>query len=330
MPDESLRAYLDLSAQDIQEQLLALMARQPPTGRRQVPFNAVETLLCYGLFSQLNPHRYGGSNIETVPPLVKNLAAFFHRSANSITSKMLNLDGSRSHGARQEPLLFATLASDPLLYPALYAQILLTARSIGIDETILPDFLGYLTPEQEGDALLGQDDLPASLGILLKDAEKDMQAIERDFQLGDRLTEKLAERKVRLTQHYFAQAVIENAGRRCVFCGFEPRSLPNRSALLRASHIKPWARSTPNERVDVRNGLAACPLHDVAFDQGYLTVNGGYRIHKARTLQESIANDPGVERYFGEILQTVLVFPERAKRPAANYLAYHQEHIFKG
>ncbi|HLZ56294.1 MAG TPA: HNH endonuclease signature motif containing protein, partial [Ktedonosporobacter sp.] len=106
--------------------------------------------------------------------------------------------------------------------------------------------------------------------------------------------------------------------------------LPNRSALLRASHIKPWARSTPNERVDVRNGLAACPLHDVAFDQGYLTVNQEYQICRAPVLQESIANDPGVGQYFGEILHPVLLLPEHAKRPAATYLVYHQEHIFKG
>ncbi len=41
-----------------------MLARDPPApGKRQVPFNAVETLLCYGLFSLVDPHRYGGANI---------------------------------------------------------------------------------------------------------------------------------------------------------------------------------------------------------------------------------------------------------------------------
>ena len=32
--------------------------------------------------------------------------------------------------------------------------------------------------------------------------------------------------------------------------------------------------STSAERLDPRNGLAACPAHDVAFDTGKITVNG--------------------------------------------------------
>jgi hypothetical protein len=32
--------------------------------------------------------------------------------------------------------------------------------------------------------------------------------------------------------------------------------------------------STNSERVGVKNGLAAFPMHDAAFDQGYLMANG--------------------------------------------------------
>lgn len=331
MSEELLHPYLTLSAQDIQRQLLALIARTAPEpGRRQVPFTPVETLLCCGLFYQLDPHKYGGSNMHTVPPIVTRLADLFRRTPASILYKMLNLDGSRTHSAGQEPRLFAILATDPLLYPTLYTEILATARQIQIDETVLPDFLGYLSPIGQRDGLLGQEELPNSIGALLADAEQEMQELDRTFSLGEQLTEKLAERKVRLAQHRFVQAVLDNCERRCVFCGFEPRSLSGHSGLLRASHIKPWAISTSSERVDVRNGLTACPLHDVAFDQGYLTVNGGYRIHKAHMLLESIAHDPGVNLYFGETLYSVLSFPEHARRPAPNYLRYHQEHIFKG
>jgi hypothetical protein len=46
--------YLDLSREAIQHQLVEISSRHPAvSGQRQGPFNAVETLLCYGLFPQL-------------------------------------------------------------------------------------------------------------------------------------------------------------------------------------------------------------------------------------------------------------------------------------
>jgi putative restriction endonuclease len=71
-------------------------------------------------------------------------------------------------------------------------------------------------------------------------------------------------------------------------------------------------------------------MHDAAFDQGYLTINGGFRIHLASLLRESVANDPGVYLYFGETLYSSLHLPQGAKYPEGHYLAYHRENIFKG
>jgi hypothetical protein len=99
--------------------------------------NVIETLLCHGLFTLCDPHKYGGRNIHTVPPAVTALAAFFRRTPGSITTKMLNLDSSRPHSVREEPLLFATLAAEPHLYHTLYTLILQTAREMFISEHIL-------------------------------------------------------------------------------------------------------------------------------------------------------------------------------------------------
>ena len=56
-------------------------------------------------------------------------------------------------------------------------------------------------------------------------------------------------------------------------------------ALLgQAGHIKPWKDSSAGERLDPRNGLAACPSHDVAFDTGMLTVTADLKIHLAQPL----------------------------------------------
>src|SRR6266702_1926745 len=107
----------ELSSRQILSHLTEISQRQfPLAGHRQVPFNTVETLLCCGLFYLLDPHKYGGANIEKVPPIVKILANFFRRTPGSITNKMLNLDGSRQHSAREEPLLFSYLAAEPTVY----------------------------------------------------------------------------------------------------------------------------------------------------------------------------------------------------------------------
>jgi len=322
---------VELSPRQIHNHLTEISQRRfPQTGHRQVSFNIVETLLCYGLFYLLDPHKYGGANIEKVPPVVRTLANFFRRTPGSITNKMLNLDGSRQHSAREEPLLFAYLAAEPTLYQTLYKDILTAARILSIGEEMLPDFLNVLSEDTSPCDLVGQDDLPDSATVLLAGTEDAMKVLDRAFALGDRLTEKLVERKIRLAQHRFALDVLRNCGRSCVFCGFEPRSLPGQSGLLRASHIKPWALSDHRERVDVCNGLAACPMHDAAFDQGYLSINGGYRIHQASLLRESVAKDPGVYLYFGETLRPSLLLPQYAKHPGVHYLAYHRENIFKG
>jgi len=331
MAEATLQEYLDLSPQQIRAQLVDILARDLPLpGKRQVPFSAVETLLCYGLFSLVDPHHYGGANIDRIPEIVSTLATFFRRTPGSITSKMLNLDGSRRHSAREEPLLFAYLASQPAQYVALYKQIMTVARDLMFDEISLPDFLHVLNTRATEDVLLGQDDLPEETGLLLAASEQEVQEIEETFKLGELLTEKLVERKIRLTQHRFAQQVLHNCGRTCVFCGFAPHTLPDRSGLLRASHIKPWAVSNQRERVDVHNGLSACPLHDAAFDQGHLTVESSYQIRKSLMLQESIKHDYRVEMFFEDALSVHLLLPPGAQMPAKEYLEYHWNNCFRG
>src|SRR5260370_22021351 len=99
--------HLELSSEQIRTYLTEISHRQfPQSGHRQAPFNMVETILCYGLFYILDPHQYGGANIDKVPPAVKTLATFFHSTPDSSTNKMLNLHGSRRHTAREEPLTF--------------------------------------------------------------------------------------------------------------------------------------------------------------------------------------------------------------------------------
>jgi putative restriction endonuclease len=333
--------YLELSRAEIARQLRDIEARpRAGQGGARIPFLPVETLLCYGLFLVMDPHRYGGSNIDDVPLAVKQLAAFCRRTPGSITSKMLNLDGSRRNGARAEPALFTALTAEPALYASLYRDIHSVARALGIDEASLPDYLGMVagdaptqvtTLADDGSSLLGQDDLPVTTTALLADGELRAQlaTTEEGWGLGDEVTERLVVGRVRLAQHRFAGAVLANCASACVFCGFAPLHLPARGGLLRASHIKPWARSSARERVDVRNGVAACPMHDAAFDRGYLAIGPDGGIERSPLLDRSLAaGDPGVRLYFGEVLAARLILPAGALRPGPTYARYHRDHTF--
>jgi len=73
-------SHLELSHREILNQLTEIAARQlPEPGHRQVAFNTVETLLCYGLFYILDPHRYGGANIDKVPSTVPTFRSWIDR-----------------------------------------------------------------------------------------------------------------------------------------------------------------------------------------------------------------------------------------------------------
>ncbi|GAA5264600.1 hypothetical protein ACOSOMT5_P1025 [Acidiphilium sp. MT5] len=79
-----------------------------------------------------------------------------------------------------------------------------------------------------------------------------------------------AERLViqRVGQDVFRQALMAYWGGRCPLTGITD------PALLRASHIIPWAEcETDAERLDVHNGLLLSALWDAAFDRALVTFN---------------------------------------------------------
>jgi hypothetical protein len=85
----------------------------------------------------------------------------------------------------------------------------------------------------------------------------------------------------------------------------------------------------PAERLDLRNGLAGCPAHDVAFDTGLLTVNGGLRIHLASRLTNAVQGDPLARQYYGRPpLRQTLLLPPGSRAPARKYLDWHRTYVF--
>jgi putative restriction endonuclease len=221
---------------------------------------------------------------------------------------MANLDGSRSHGGKHDILAGAILRDEPAHFTHIYRTLLTAARSEGISPDRLPDFLNL---EQGGEFdLLGQDELSPST---LENAFKDQIAkAAATTAWTEQETGRILLAAARVGHHLFAQNVLANCGSRCVFCGLNPNPFGGKRMLL-AGHIKPWKDSTNTERLDLRNGLAACPSHDVAFDTGLITVDANLQVKVSAALADAVRLDPLTRQYYGRPpLRDTILLPDQA------------------
>jgi HNH endonuclease len=69
----------------------------------------------------------------------------------------------------------------------------------------------------------------------------------------------------RISQDIFRAALMDYWGSRCPVTGITD------PALLRASHIVPWAECDDAQRLDLHNGLLLSALWDAAFDAGLVS-----------------------------------------------------------
>jgi putative restriction endonuclease len=246
-----------------------------------------------------------------------------------VLAKMANLDGSRRNGAKHEVEVAAHVLSHPHALATTYQLVLTTARDVGIAADRLPDFLD-LEDDDTDLILLGQDELTES-EVEAEVQEACRRWLQSRTDLDARVTEQLLVATVRVGQHRFAQDVLRNHAHRCVFCGLSVVSAGIRAQrMLIASHIKPWRVCAPGERLDVRNGLTACPTHDVAFDTGLITVNGGLRIHVTDDVAHAAEHDPAARAAFGRPpLSDRLLVPAGAASPHQDYLRWHHENVYR-
>ncbi len=119
----------------------------------------------------------------------------------------------------------------------------------------------------------------------------------------------------RVGQDLFRTALLDYWQGRCCVTGL---AVPS---LLRASHIKPWAKcQSDNERLDVFNGLLLAPHLDALFDGGWISFSdqGGMLVSK----QLSAA----ARAQLGIALGWSISGLKTAHR---GYLAHHREHEFR-
>lgn len=106
-------------------------------------------------------------------------------------------------------------------------------------------------------------------------------------------------------------------------CRFCPFTMIADERLLIASHIKPWAASTDQEKIDPYNGYILSPLYDKLFDRGFITFTEKRHI----ILSEFIS--PYTWKQIGLTNDTfVKTLPMDEKR--VEYLKFHHTSVFKG
>ena len=127
-----------------------------------------------------------------------------------------------------------------------------------------------------------------------------------------------AERLViqRVGQNLFRDGLLDLWEGRCAVTGL---AVP---ALLRASHIKPWADcETDAERLDVYNGILLAPHLDAAFDRGFITVQDDGAI----VVSEALDADARAVLGLGHPLRIRGITDGHR-----TYLAWHRRRVFDG
>lgn len=124
--------------------------------------------------------------------------------------------------------------------------------------------------------------------------------------------------KHRLGQGAFRVTVTDAYHRRCAITG--EKTLP----VLQAAHIKPVSEKGPYK---VSNGILLKSDFHTLYDEGYITITTDYRIDVSKKLHEDYGNGKDYYKYHG---QKLIVLPDEDKRPAKEYLEWHNENVFVG
>jgi HNH endonuclease len=141
--------------------------------------------------------------------------------------------------------------------------------------------------------------------------------IETDIESDETLnsTVKSALIDARRGQGLFRTRALELANSRCPISGVE------HPQLLRASHIKPWARcETHDERLDGHNGLILSPAVDHLFDLGLITFEEDGKLAISEKVSNADRNALGFKLW-----KQSLKLSEQQKL----YMRYHRQNIFQ-
>lgn len=118
--------------------------------------------------------------------------------------------------------------------------------------------------------------------------------------------------KARVNQSMFRERLLNKYDCCCLCKVSNPK-------FLIASHIKPWADSENDEKLDADNGFLLCPNHDALFDSGYISFDDNGTIMISEELGQ-------VDSIFMNVDKNMKI---RLSSKNKKYLEYHRNNIFK-
>lgn len=105
-------------------------------------------------------------------------------------------------------------------------------------------------------------------------------------------------------------------------CPYCPITMVSDERVLIASHIKPWAKSTNEEKIDPHNGFMLTPTFDYLFDRGFLSFTNDKRTMLSPFLSKMTYAKLGISDH--------KIIPYLPIEGREDYLKYHRENIFQG
>ena len=123
-------------------------------------------------------------------------------------------------------------------------------------------------------------------------------------------------RRARYGQGKYREQLLEQ----CRYCPF---TMIADERLLIASHIKPWAASDDDEKIDPYNGYILSPLYDKLFDKGFITFTEDRRV----ILSDFIS--PYTWKQIN-LKNNTFIKPMQMDENRINYLNFHHNSVFKG
>jgi putative restriction endonuclease len=124
--------------------------------------------------------------------------------------------------------------------------------------------------------------------------------------------------KTRINQSFFRKTILASYNFKCCITGI------SNPKLLVAGHIRPWNIDSKN-RMNPQNGLCMNPLHDRAFELGYLTITEDFIIQISSKLKSSKDNE--TQYQFLKFHGQPMILPNRFL-PEKEFLKYHNDERF--
>lgn len=123
--------------------------------------------------------------------------------------------------------------------------------------------------------------------------------------------------KARVGQGKYREKLLEDMP----YCPF---TKINDERLLIASHIKPWAVSKDNEKIDPNNGFSLSPTYDALFDKGLITFENNGRLVVSEFITPMNQKRLGI--YTGMNTDINRFINEKREY----YLSYHRINVYNG